>query len=973
MRLHRVPARRSQEQRPEAGFSLLEVVTAITVIFGALLMLLSTALTGLTEAALSRQRQTANGIANQILEQVRALPYETVGQGLDETRLPQDPNVVACPDGDYYFKDCPSADPAAEKIVHSAGLADVTPLVPNKGTLGAPAYPNTFTWRSYVTKALGVPQAGAYRVTAIVSWNLTARQGVSNAVRNQTLIYRPGGTTDPSTGSGTFFQGTSDLARGSVKVAPNSGVSGGTGVSGLPSWDSITQDLSALSTDVTAQALTRSDSNVTLDGARKSLGGVPAEVGGASSVANADDYPDTALTTSSTPPGLSQGATPTEITGGGNRVGAGELAASGAPACPTTPPTLEHLTGYEHGTVGVASTSGVSNITVDSTQAHSGSYSMRVNKGSGFSESTGVERTYYSNGTGNLPQAPVKVVHFALMFEALPAADVDRFFSLSGAANANGAIIGYQASSKKLTLRFQQSGGPVATSASPISAGGWYVIDLRYDAADGTPAMDWQINGVAQTPIAYSTGTSAETISIGSLTSTDVFTIRIDDLATSATASNYPLPDLKVFGLRPNGMGTNVNPAYFQHEDGNAVGPTSWQRLDDLPLPTSNSDYVKQVTASGTSYLELTFEDTAETCILGAIARAGVNGSGSQNNNAKTSVFDASAERIVHSGLHGGTSPTYRRLTITPASSPWTQAAVNGLKLRIGYGSDVNPVPYWQAVHLEYAVISGGGGGGGGPNGSHVGASAATVPSASPLACFASQASGACSYSQQGYSSSPPSLQTLVNLAGSGAGDCMLYKRTADVGASSAYGRRDTTANPTGSVVEDVVHYYGTHELGGLCAGTVSPPAGWPGYLVRYDPGGASSCVKAAAGLQAPFPKFCSVGTISYWNGSGVSTMSPPSAGASIPVANLVNYTSNGWRYDITATLASNPSSYTQVPANAPLVGTADRTEAKAVLGAPVAGKITYKLTNTTTGNVVVDLTMDVDLGSLTATAVYKP
>jgi tetrahydromethanopterin S-methyltransferase subunit E len=115
------------------------------------------------------------------------------------------------------------------------------------------------------------------------------------------------------------------------------------------------------------------------------------------------------------------------------------------------------------------------------------------------------------------------------------------------------------------------------------------------------------------------------------------------------------------------------------------------------------------------------------------------------------------------------------------------------------------------------------------------------------------------------------------------------------------------------------------------------------------------------------------VGTISYWNGSGVSTMSPPSAGASIPVANLVNYTSNGWRYDITATLASNPSSYTQVPANAPLVGTADRTEAKAVLGAPVAGKITYKLTNTTTGNVVVDLTMDVDLGSLTATAVYKP
>jgi hypothetical protein len=53
--------------------------------------------------------------------------------------------------------------------------------------------------------------------------------------------------------------------------------------------------------------------------------------------------------------------------------------------------------------------------------------------------------------------------------------------------------------------------------------------------------------------------------------------------------------------------------------------------------------------------------------------------------------------------------------------------------------------------------------------------------------------------------------------------------------------------------------------------------------------------------------------------------------------------------------------------------GTADRTEAKAVLGSPVTGQITYKLTNTGTGNVIINLTINVDLGSLTAQAVYKP
>lgn len=993
MRLHRVLARWRQAQALEDGFSLLEVVIAITIIFGALLLLLSTALVGMADAALARQRQTANGIANQILEQVRALPYETVGQGLEDTKLPQDPNVVPCPDGEYYFEKCPSVDPAAEKIVHSAGLADVTPLVPNKGNVGPPTYPNTFTWRSYVTKAQGVPQAGAYRVTAIVSWNLTARQGVSNSVRNQTLIYRPGGTTDPSTGSGTFFQGTSDLARGSVKVTPNSGVSGGTGVSGLPSWDSITQDLSALSSAVTAQALTRSDSNVTLNGARKSLGGVPTEVGGASSVANADDFPDTSLTTSSTPPGVSQGATPTDIAGGGNRIGAGDAASTGGGGtCPASQPNLAWMTGMEHGTRstlgGIFSPGVTAGTSADTAVKRSGAYSLKVT-------TTGAA-AYAPALIGGFSSA--QVAHFAIRLDALPTADITELAALYSAQSGTYAFhLGYQASTNKFMARIRSSStsyGPwivANTGAGTVTAGSWYTIDMRLDASASPLTASWQVNGTPQggASIAGTSSTSNYQLVLGnSFSTTAGFTANYDDITTSQVATEYPIYDMAIQRLAPNGMGAgNGNPGtVMQDDDSTAVDSTSWSRLDEVPI-TGGTDYIKQVANSTGNHAEVTFADPAESCIRavrGYMSWDPMNSS--QANNGKTSVFDGASESVVWNGSMSNNSTTthYTRAAfITPGGRvdaitgqppPWTQAAVSGLVARMGYSSDASPNPRWLAVMLEYGVPAGSGaGGGGGAVGNQSGLSAATVPSASPAACFSSQVSGACSYSQEGYASSPPSLQTIANLAGSGAGDCVLYKHTPDVGLSSAYGRRDTAANATGSVVEDVVHYYGAHQLGGLCDGAGSPPAGWPGYLVKYDPGGAWSCAKAGAGLLAPFPKFCSVGTISYWNGSGVSTMSPPSAGASIPVANLVNYTSNGWRYDVIATLASSPSSVSQVPSNAPLVGTADRTEAKAVLGAPVAGKITYKLTNTATGNTVMDLTMDVDLGSLTATAVYKP
>src|SRR5918999_3948316 len=153
-RLRRRAQRAASE---ESGFSLVETVFAMGVMFMALLLLASTAIVGFAGSGLGRQRQTANSLANQVVEQARGLPYETLGLGLSSSDLGSDANIVDC-SGTYKFNTC-----SGEVIVHSPGLPTTPPLVPHVATVGPPTQPSTYTTKTYVTQASGVPVAGAYR------------------------------------------------------------------------------------------------------------------------------------------------------------------------------------------------------------------------------------------------------------------------------------------------------------------------------------------------------------------------------------------------------------------------------------------------------------------------------------------------------------------------------------------------------------------------------------------------------------------------------------------------------------------------------------------------------------------------------------------------------------------------------------------------------------------------------------------
>ncbi|MFN2545473.1 MAG: hypothetical protein ABR600_13035, partial [Actinomycetota bacterium] len=117
-------------------------------------------------------------------------------------------------------------------------------------------------------------------------------------------------------------------------------------------------------------------------------------------------------------------------------------------------------------------------------------------------------------------------------------------------------------------------------------------------------------------------------------------------------------------------------------------------------------------------------------------------------------------------------------------------------------------------------------------------------------------------------------------------------------------------------------------------------------------------------------PSTCSVGTITIWNGSGYTTETVSSSGDWSPTPSASStVTSGAYAMTFTPSLTSVPTYTAQTPVNAS--GTADRTSAIAVLGSPVVGNLQVQLTSG--GTTLMDVTLAIDLGTLTSSTKYTP
>ena len=180
--------------RGERGFTIVETMVAITVIFGSLTALAYTATIGFRYIAFGRDRTQATGFANQIMEGIRALPYSSITKGLNTSEYASDPNIVSCA-GVYRLMSC-----SGEKLVGQTFSGGYTEewLVPHRGAFTTDNGLE-LEWATYVTN--DDVTANPYSVTVEVSWagGGAVATGVNNLVRVQTAIWSPTGCVSSTT------------------------------------------------------------------------------------------------------------------------------------------------------------------------------------------------------------------------------------------------------------------------------------------------------------------------------------------------------------------------------------------------------------------------------------------------------------------------------------------------------------------------------------------------------------------------------------------------------------------------------------------------------------------------------------------------------------------------------------------------------------------------------------------------------
>ena len=385
------------------------------------------------------------------------------------------------------------------------------------------------------------------------------------------------------------------------------------------------------------------------------------------------------------------------------------------------------LSGYEQGTTAglitgasvneryadrVVGTLGT-NVEIVSAAARTGGYGLRLTPTSAIA----YLGFYNAANSGILGSSGTLVGSFWFRFPTLPSNDFDVFIGI-GTAGGNDFRLRYLNS----TTGLQAILGSSTQLGPQITANTWVHCEFRLVLNANPHTLEWKINGVTQTQVNLSV--ASENLftagwSIDNGTQTGV--LHVDDCVISLTSGDYPLGQQKVVQLIPdtagtaaliagaaaNSLGRMVTNSAIDSTFNSAnilaavseVPPTLGASASGLGQRTSGAGNACEVPM--TTYT-LTGGETVtavrvNACTWSASTSANNLGLRAYNGSAETTLFAAAG----YAGTNSSTAPAWICKMYTGVTD---QTTLDALVVRVGYSSDINPLPGIHAAYAEVAV-----------------------------------------------------------------------------------------------------------------------------------------------------------------------------------------------------------------------------------------------------------------------------
>jgi hypothetical protein len=207
-------------------------------------------------------------------------------------------------------------------------------------------------------------------------------------------------------------------------------------------------------------------------------------------------------------------------------------------------------------------------------------------------------------------------------------------------------------------------------------------------------------------------------------------------------------------------------------------------------------------------------------------------------------------------------------------------------------------------------------------------------------------------------------------------GDATLVSAGAPATNTTAFTNRMMVTGQDGNIQETTGRAFGTVSIGGL-PDQVPSPAGWTGYFLRLT--NYRDTVVSTAGTSAAAPTATiNSGSLSYWNGTGYTSVDLITTPGYALSGLELDHTTNVGINIVSVRIAADSLAMGSVPTTSSSTTGCDlvtypscKTEAQASVGSPVSGTITYEVWVDLVK--VVDLTIDVALGTVVSKSIYGP